>query len=43
MLDAVHYFLVDEGTNLAATALSVVWCGALLKVLFFMEDEATPG
>jgi hypothetical protein len=43
MMDAVHYFLVDECTNLTAAALSVVWCGALLKVLFFMEDEATPG
>jgi hypothetical protein len=42
MLDAVHYFLVDEGTNLAAVVLSVAWCGASLKLLFFTEDGATP-
>ena len=42
MLDAVHYFLVDEGTNLAAAALSIAWCGASLKLLFFMGNEATP-
>ena len=43
ILDVVHYFLVDEGTNLAAVALSVAWCGASLKLFFFMEGEATPG
>ncbi len=42
MLDAVHYFIVDEGTNLAVVALSAIWCGASLKVLFFTEDDAVP-
>ena len=41
MLDVVHYFLVDEGTNLAAVALSVAWCGASLKLLFCTEDGTT--
>jgi len=43
ILDVVHYFLVDEGTNLAAVALSVAWCGASLKLLFCTEDGATAG
>jgi hypothetical protein len=40
MLDVVHYFVVDEGTNLAAAALSVLWCGASLHLLFFAETDA---
>jgi hypothetical protein len=40
MLDAVHYFLVDEGKNLAVLALSVAWCGTSLKLLFSMGDES---
>jgi hypothetical protein len=43
MLDAVHYFLVDEGANLTVAALSIVWCGASLKVLLFAEDETAAG
>jgi len=39
MLSTVHYFIVDEGTNLAATALTVLWCGASLHLLFFSENE----
>jgi hypothetical protein len=42
MLDAVHYFLVDEGKNLAVLALSVAWCGASLKLLFSVGDEPAP-
>lgn len=39
MLDTVHYLIVDEGTNLAAAALSVLWCGASLHLLFFAGNE----
>jgi hypothetical protein len=42
MLDAVHYFLVDEGKNLAVLALSVAWCGASLKLLFSTRGEPAP-
>ena len=41
-MDTVHYFIVDEGANLAATALSVVLCGASLKLLFFPDDKIGP-
>jgi hypothetical protein len=40
MLDAVHYFVVDEGANLAAAALSILWCGASLHLLLFAENDA---
>jgi hypothetical protein len=39
MLDTVHYLIVDEGTKLAATALSVLCCGASLHLLFFAGKE----
>jgi hypothetical protein len=43
MLDAVHYFLVDEGKNLAVLALSVAWYGASLKLLVSVGDEPALG
>ena len=42
MLDMMHYFLVDEGKDLAALALSVAWCGASLKLLFSAGGEPDP-
>ena len=42
MLDAVHYFLVDDGENLVVLALSAAWCGASLKLIFSTGDEPTP-
>jgi hypothetical protein len=40
MLDTVHYFIVDEGTNLAAAAFSVMWCGASLHLLLFARKDS---
>ena len=42
MLDAVHYFLVDQGTTMTVAALSAVWCAASLKLLFFPDDNTGP-
>ena len=42
MLDAVHYFLVDEGKSLVVLALSITWSGASLKLLFSTGDEPVP-
>jgi hypothetical protein len=42
MLDAVHYFLVDEGKNLVVLGLSIAWCGASLKLLFSTGGEPVP-
>ncbi len=39
-MDVAHGFVADEGTNLAAAILSVLWREASLHLLALAEDEA---